>query len=134
MFDWIRSHQAFFAWLGIGSLVMFVATLLLVPILVARMPVDYFQRDREENSRLKFRHPVLWLITVFVKNVLGLLLILMGFSMLFLPGQGILTILAGITLMDFPGKRSLVRWIVMRTPVRRAINWIRRKFHQPPLE
>ena len=48
------------------------------------------------------RHPVLRWIGFLIKNVLGVILVLMGLAMLVLPGQGVLTLLIGISLLDFP--------------------------------
>jgi hypothetical protein len=65
--------------------------------------------------------------------VVGLVFLLAGFAMLFLPGQGILTMLIGISLMDFPGKRMLERKLVGRPAVLKTINMMRAKFDRPPL-
>jgi len=69
-----------------------------------------------------------------VKNVVGWLLVGAGVAMLVLPGQGILTLLVGLTLVNFPGKRDLELWLVRRVPVRRALDWIRRRAGRPPLQ
>jgi len=50
------------------------------------------------------------------------------------PGQGILTILIGLSLLDFPGKRNLELKLIRLRTVRKAINWIRARAQQPPLE
>jgi hypothetical protein len=63
-----------------------------------------------------------------------MLIVFVGVAMLLLPGQGILTILIGLMLIDFPGKRRLERRLVQQPSVWRAINWMRAKAHQPPLE
>jgi hypothetical protein len=69
-----------------------------------------------------------------VKNVVGIVLLACGLVMLFTPGQGILAILVGLSLMNVPGKRALELRIVRSRPVLKAINWIRKKNHRPPLE
>ena len=68
-----------------------------------------------------------------LKNLGGYALVGAGVAMLVLPGQGLLTILIGLGLIDFPGKREFERWIVCRRPVGRALNWMRRRAHRPPL-
>lgn len=70
---------------------------------------------------------------LLVKNLLGLVILLMGIAMLFLPGQGLLTMLIGILMLDFPGKFRCERWFVSRRPVLRSINWLRRKSGKPRL-
>jgi hypothetical protein len=58
----------------------------------------------------------------------------MGIALLVLPGQGLLTILLGITLLDLPGKRHLEIVLLRRPSVSRAVNWLRRKSGRPPLD
>jgi len=117
--------------LGVLSVVLFVASLLIVPWLVARLPADYFAHRRREHPEPA--HPA-WRMTVLVvKNVFGVLLVLAGIAMLVLPGQGLLSILAGVMLMDFPGKYQLERRIVGQHTVLGALNWIRARAHKPPL-
>lgn len=117
--------------LGLSSVVLFVASLVVVPWLVARLPADYFAHSEREHPPPA--HPA-WRLTVLVaKNLLGAALVLAGIAMLVLPGQGILSILAGVMLMDFPGKYQLERRIVGQPTVLAALNWIRARAHKPPL-
>ena len=67
------------------------------------------------------------------KNLVGVLLVLVGLAMLVLPGQGILTILIGISLLEFPGKHRLELAIVKRSSIRRAIDRIRQRSGTEPL-
>jgi hypothetical protein len=82
---------------------------------------------------MKDHHPVLRLIGLIAKNAVGIVFLLAGFAMLFLPGQGILTMLIGISLVDFPGKRLLEAKIVGQATVLQALNAMRAKFDKPPL-
>jgi hypothetical protein len=82
---------------------------------------------------MKDHHPVLRVIGLAVKNAVGLVFLLAGFAMLFLPGQGILTMLIGISLVDFPGKRRLEATLIGQPTVLSAINSMRNKFNKPPL-
>ena len=120
-------------WLGVFSLVTFIASLALIPVLVARIPADYFVDRKRHMSRSRKLHPLLYLFFNVVKNVLGMLLLLAGIAMLVLPGQGIITLLIGITLMNFPGKFTLERRLVSQSGVFSAINWIRKRAGKPPL-
>ena len=69
-----------------------------------------------------------------LRNVLGVVFVLMGVVMLFTPGQGILSVLVGLGLLEFPGKRRVELAIARRSPVRRSIEWIRDRAGSPPLE
>lgn len=113
-------------WTSVASGVMFVASLIATPYLLVRMPADYFVRERPPRRP----HPVLRLL----KNLAGLVLLLMGGLMLFLPGQGLLTVLLGLFLMDFPGKRGLERKLVAQPKVYQALAWLRRKYGKEPLK
>ncbi len=118
--------------LWVISVVTFVGSLVLMPILVARLPVDYFQYSRRRRYDRSL-NPILHSAAVLLKNGLGFALLLAGIAMLVLPGQGLLTILVGLALMDFPGKYRLERAIIQRQAVFNALNWIRQKAGVPPL-
>ncbi len=117
--------------LGVLSAVLFVVSVVALPWLIARLPMDYFHPKSLEARRrsLHDRHP----LYVIGRNLFGLLLILCGILMLFLPGQGLLTIIVGLVLAEFPGKDRVERAIVSAPPVLRAMNAIRRRAGRPPL-
>lgn len=129
----IFSNIAILWWFGILSVVTFVGTLIIIPVLVIRIPTDYFMY--EEHWRLPKQRPqiTLRLLGLLGKNLLGVIFIAAGLVMLVLPGQGIITILIGVMLMNFPGKRILERRLVQQSAVLRTLNWIRAKADQPPL-
>jgi len=114
------------------SIVSFVGSLIAIPWILVRLPQDYFC-EHHPRTWMKDHHPILRLIALGVKNVIGWLLLLGGIAMLVLPGQGLLTILIGVSLMDFPGKRAIERKLVSRPMVLQAINHIRQRFDRPPL-
>lgn len=120
-------------WLVALSLVLFVGTLLLVPVLIVRLPADYF-RAASAPSDAPSRHPLLRALEWVVRNLVGAVLLLAGVAMLVLPGQGLLTILVSLMILDFPGKYQLERWLIERPGVLRAANWIRARKGRPPLE
>lgn len=135
--DWIQGNETALCWWGALSVVMFFGTILVVPLLVARIPADYFVRPRPHldfRHRKEERHWLRYFLTKVAKNLFGWLLIAAGAVMLALPGQGLLTILLGITLIDFPKKRELECLFVKQPQVNRAIGWIRTKANRPPLE
>ncbi|MCM2375182.1 PGPGW domain-containing protein [Aporhodopirellula aestuarii] len=77
---------------------------------------------------------ILHLTLLALKNTLGVFLLVIGISMLVLPGQGLLTILIGLSLLDFPGKYRLERYLVTRPPVFKSLNWLRQRAGNPPFE
>ena len=134
MIEWIQTHETLLWWLAAVSMVTFVATLIAVPILVARIPSDYFAHRRRHRTPWAEHHPAVRAMLMTAKNVLGGVFIVVGIAMLVLPGQGVLTIVIGIMLLDFPGKYRLERSVVASRPVLRSINWLRRRAHRAPLE
>ena len=131
---WLGENQGLLEWMGGVSLLMFVATLVVFPLVVIYLPEDYFVRDRRDPAHQTRRHPAVWLALTVLKNIFGALLILAGIAMLVLPGQGLLSILIGVTLLNFPGKYALERRIVGRPAVSRTLNRIRARARRPPLE
>jgi len=130
MLAFLEQNETLLTWLGIGSIITFFGSLILVPILVAQMPADYFIRDEKPFRSLS----PLRIIARLAKNLCGLLLLIAGFAMLFLPGQGILTMLIGLTLLNFPGKRRLEARIAQFRKIRSSIEWLRKKANKPPLQ
>jgi hypothetical protein len=118
--------------LAIASLIVFVATLIAIPLILVRLPADYFD-VRVPRVWMKERHPALRLIGIAIKNLAGLLFLVAGLAMLLLPGQGLLTMLIGISLLDFPGKRRVEARIVGQSTVLKVINSLRARFGNPPL-
>ena len=133
MFEWFYNNETLLWWLLVASFITFITTLIAVPVILARLPEDYFSLPDRHRMPWSDRHPVLRIPLLLVKNMLGIIFVLAGLLMLALPGQGFLTIIIGLALMDFPGKYHAERWIVSRHSVLRLINWIRRKAAKPPL-
>ncbi|MFV0443509.1 MAG: hypothetical protein ACK5Q5_08055 [Planctomycetaceae bacterium] len=130
--EFAQAHAETLAAFGIISGVLFLISLLAVPWLIARLPADYFVRERPQLQEDGWRW-YRWLAGKVFKNLLGTMLFLAGAVMLGLPGQGLLTMLIGLTLIDYPGKRQLELRIMRRPRILRAINWMRRRYGQPPL-
>lgn len=126
--------EAVIRWLVVLSIATFVLTLVIVPVLLVRLPSDYFVREHRDPSLMSKRHPVVRIVILIAKNTLGAVLVLGGIAMLVMPGQGVLSILIGLSLIDFPGKFALERRIVRRKSVHRSINWIRKKANKEAME
>lgn len=142
LIDWAESNREILMWVAIASAVFFVASLVVVGVVIVRLPPDHFAKERGEHSGdgdgtkeggWKEERPSLALALRIGRNIVGWLLILSGIAMLVLPGQGLLVLLIGVMLADFPGKHRLERWIISRGKVLKTINWFRGKFQRPPL-
>ena len=133
MIEWIQSNETLVWWLVASSAFTFVASLILVPMLVVRIPADYFAHRKRHHKRPEKYPPVIREIVLVIKNVLGLILFCAGILMLVLPGQGLFTMFIGMIMINFPGKYKLERWIVERGPILKSINWLRRRAGHEPL-
>ena len=133
MFEWFYNNETLVWWVLVVSSITFIATLIAVPVILARLPEDYFSLPDRHRVPWSDRHPVLRIPLLLAKNLLGITFVFAGILMLALPGQGVLTIIIGLALMDFPGKYRAERWLVSRHSVLRLINWIRGKAAKPAL-
>ena len=118
--------------LTVASVIGFIGSLIAIPLILVRLPADYFD-TRTPRHWMKDHHPMLRLSGLVVKNVVGIVFLLAGFAMLFLPGQGVLTMLIGVSLMDFPRKRELEAKMVSQPTLLGAINAMRHRYGKPPL-
>ncbi len=125
--------KEFLVWVSIGSGMGLLLGAIIVPLVIVKMPDDAFSNP--ERQRWLDRKPAVLRIPLrIVKNLIGVVLVLLGLAMLLLPGQGILSILLGALLLDFPGKRRAQQWLLDRPKVMDSLNWLRRRFHATPLE
>ncbi len=121
-------------WIVLFSLLMFVGSLIVLPLVIIYLPQDYFTSQTPRFAYLQDTHPLVrWLVLV-VKNLVGGLLIAAGLVMLITPGQGLLALLVGVMLLDIPGKRAVERRVLHRPSLLRMINRIRTKAGRPPLD
>lgn len=109
--------------LAVVSCALFVATIVLIPWLLVRLPTDYFVRPPPRHSV-----PVRVL-----RNLAGVVLVALGILMLVLPGQGMLTLMIGLSVLDTPLKRRMLRRILCQHNVRSAVQALRARAHRPPL-
>lgn len=131
--DWLRAHPWLVTAGTVGSVAFIVGSLLAVPVVVARIPTDYFARRENPPSAFREHHPVLRVLLLVLKNLLGVLLLAMGLVLILTPGPGVITMLVGAFLIDGPGKRRLELFLLRQRPVRRSLDWLRRRRGKPPL-
>jgi hypothetical protein len=134
--DWCQQHPWVSGLLLGLSAVALLATVFMVPWVILRIPADYFVHPQRNDSPWGKKHPKLRIAIKLGKNLLGLLLLLLGIAMTLplVPGPGIFTVLLGLALVDVPGKQRLECWIVSRHRVFTALNKLRTKHGRMPLE
>lgn len=133
MLNWLHDHPTLVAIATLASVAMIAVGVIAAPLLVIRIPADYFAHRRRPPSRLSSLGPLPRLAVATARNLLGAALMLLGAVMLVTPGQGLLTLLAGFLLLDFPGKYRIERWVLATGAVARPVNWLRRRKGREPL-
>lgn len=132
-YQWLHEFVVAWGWwLAGASAIAFVATLVLVPVFVVQLPAGYFLRHRSAESWQRY-HPAVRVAFLVLKNLLGIVFLVGGFIMLFMPGQGVLSMAIGIMLLDFPGKWEIERRVVGHPRVLKPINALRRRWGREPL-
>ena len=134
IFGWFSEYPEILVWLGGSSILIFAFSLIGISWLVAQIPENYFLHETRRPSLWKVKTPILRLIILIIKNVLGAFLIIGGLMMLVLPGQGLLTIVTGFLFVDYPGKFKLERKMVAYPAIFNSLNWIRAKSNKAPLK
>jgi hypothetical protein len=121
--------------LAIGLLAgTFIVSLGTVLVVLVRLPVTYFRDDHASPAAAQ--HPIIRWTGRILKNILGIILILLGLvlSLPGVPGQGLLTVLIGLMLLDFPGKRRLERRLISQPRIVSSVNALRARFGKPRLQ
>lgn len=140
MSEMVESLAAWFKvadmWLiAVWFLASLAFTLIVGALIVVNLPQNYFS-SRFDGQLFSDSSPLLRLILIPLKNLVGLAMLILGIvlSLPGVPGQGLLTILLGLILLDIPGKRALEARIVGRPAILSVLNKLRARFGKPPLE
>jgi hypothetical protein len=120
--------------ISLVSLLMLITSFVAASFVIVRIPVDYFTHHEPQHIFPPSDNPITHIILKCVRNIIGVILLLLGIIMLFTPGQGLLSILLGLICMDFPGKQTLERRIISNPLIFAGINKLRHKLDQPPLQ
>jgi hypothetical protein len=123
-------------WWGVGiSVGLAVLSVAMVTAVVVAWPADRFKGEGPTEVG-RGQHPIVRVLAAVFRNLLGVVLVVLGAIMAVpgVPGQGLLTMLIGLTLVSFPGKRRLERRMIQKPALLHAINRLRARFARPPLE
>ncbi|MBW1636580.1 MAG: hypothetical protein JRC87_09175 [Deltaproteobacteria bacterium] len=119
-----------FRWLAPLSLATFILSLIIIPLIIARLSINCFINisRKKEPARLSGTS----IAFLLFRNIGGIFFLTAGFAMLFLPGQGLLTILIGLLLLTFPGKQTMINFLIAKPSLQHSLDWIRKKTGKPP--
>lgn len=127
---WIENNQLLLGSIAGLSTVLLLLTIVATPRLVSKLPSDYFYtRPSQAKNR-----SIASLVLLSTRSVFGMLLVLLGLTLMIIPGPGLITLLIGLSLAEFPGKRRLLKYIATRPSVFRSLNWMRKRHGQEPFK
>src|SRR5690625_7916907 len=98
----LAEHETLLWSLAGCSVLIFLGSLLALPVVIARLPSDYFMASRRRR-RIVVTNPVGHAFIVVGKNILGAVLVFSGFLILVLLDRGLLTLALGIMILIFRG-------------------------------
>ena len=132
MLSWFEGNGSFFWWWIAAAFALSVIGAIVLPIVISRLPVDYFVGERRRPlESLRARHPLLRIALIVLKNLAGVGFVVLGVLMLIGPGPGILSFLLAISLLDFPGKHRFEQRLARNRIVHRILDSIRVRFGRP---
>lgn len=114
------------------ALALFALSLAGSVAIVTRWKPDHFVEAESDRIR---RRPVLEILRIAARNMLGVLCVVLGLGLSVpgVPGPGFAVIFIGATLIDFPRKRQLLLRLLRVTSVRAAIDRVRKRYSREPL-
>lgn len=135
--EWISQFWESLTWskIVLGTLALIVSAAIsygAIILVMVKIPADYFSSSYAINHRNDRHFLLRWGATIF-KNLVGVILIVVGVLMIVGPGPGVLTILLGLIMLDIPGKRPLEASLIKRPAVLTPINNLRARYQKPPL-
>ena len=102
--------------------------------ILVKLPEDYFLRIEESAPAIRSR-PLIRVVLLILKNLLGIGIIMVGgmMSLPLVPGLGLILVFIGLSLTNFPGKRKLELKMLSAPLALDAVNWLRSKGGRSPL-
>lgn len=123
--------QTLLQYLAGFSAVTFLISIICIPLLISRLPSDFFLRYAPGRLPVQRKITAGYILVFLLKNSLGFALLCAGIAMLFLPGQGLITIILSLSLISFPYKNQFIYALTSRSSVQTSLDWIREKTKKP---
>jgi hypothetical protein len=119
-------------WGLVSFLGMSIGSIAVVALLLVMLPATYFC-DVCPRDFWGDRHPVIRWTGLIFKNLLGVMLVVLGGTIALpgVPGPGILAVVLGGMLLNLPAKRRLERWLIRRLTALSPMNRLRQRYGKP---
>ena len=130
VFNWIIENYKLIQLIGFVSLALFLLSIFLLRYVILKLPEDYFLRLKSipQNQAKSFKG----VVSKALKNLFGILLVICGVILLFIPGQGLVTIVMGLCLSDLPFLKKWKEKFIFSNKIKIALNWLRSKKRVKP--
>lgn len=66
--QWIEGHQALVQQIGSFSLIVLAVTVVALPVVVIKLPQDYFTVEKREPASQTRKQPLLWAVLSLLKK------------------------------------------------------------------
>jgi len=130
LLNWLSEYRLFISLLAGVSILLIIVTVAATPWFLASLPSNYFL-PKSLNTKLEVVPGAMVLI---FRNIVGFMLVILGFILMLTPGPGLVVLLVGISLAEFPGKHRLLTRIAIHPSVFKSLNWMRSRHGKPPFE
>ena len=122
--NFYQNNATYIHWISSISFIIILISVFLVPHLTIFIPQDYFIAKSVKSN----------IVIATIRNILGGIILFIGFILLFLPGPGLLSMVIGFCIMQFPKKKEFEIWFVKKTKLLSLMNKIRAKHNKPELK
>jgi hypothetical protein len=130
LLSWLNEYTLFFSLVAGVSILLLVLSLAATPWFVGTLPTDYLLPKALGTNRKGLSG----VLVLTLRNIAGLLLVILGFILMLTPGPGLVVLLVGISLTEFPGKHRVLIGIAIQPNVFKSLNWMRTRRGKPPFE
>lgn len=122
--DFVIQYGAYFAG---ASVLVLIFSLVISLYVIASLPNDYWLTRFENPKPIALGSPIFYL-----RNLAALVLLLVGFILLFMPGQGLLTILIAIIVSQSPYKNAMAQGLIGNHNIQQGLNTMRAWMKKDP--
>ena len=77
--QFLNEYSSLLEWLGFLSVLTFIGSLIAIPWIIAKLPVNYFIRHRQLVAESHSRHPLIARLTFVLRNFVGIVFLIAGF-------------------------------------------------------
>lgn len=128
------TNETFIFFTTVFSVILFLVSIFYAPYLILKLPHDYFTYESKREFFKNKREMAFYYCKAVFRNLLAFVLFIVGFILLFIPGQGLLTLFIAFLLADIPGKYKIEKYLIQKQRIHKFLNNFREKKGRLPFE